>query len=65
MPRACFKSAVYAYFNGISREWVKETMNNIIASSRNIPIAEAKKIKSLKKTEVKAVMAELGEFETE
>ena len=57
------KKKIYDLFSKLSTSEVRSTMNEIIMNNRNISIEEARKVRILRKNEVKQVAIELGEIE--
>jgi len=65
-PRACTKAELYRHLNALPRktvfmEMIEAIMNN--DKRRNITEEKAKKVRTLRKNEVKQVLINLGELE--
>lgn len=63
LPCIAKKKRLFKHFNAISERELRKLMNKIISKNRNVDLSEAKKVKILRKNEVKNLMIELGEIE--
>lgn len=63
MPRAASKKELFQLLRPISKKEAQEEAWEVICNNRNIPLQKAKKVRRLRKNEVRQLLINLGFLE--